>query len=211
MAGLIGEHGFWYLSRAAGFTSYGLLTASMILGLLVHTRVAEPAVRRNASYDLHGFVSMAALAFVLFHVFILLGDAYFEFTPGQLLLPFASPYRTVAVTVGVLAAYLLVVINASFYVRRFIGYRIWRLLHYTSFMLFVAAAAHGVFAGTDSAEGWARAAYLTSAALVLTLLAYRLQYGLPETQRGALVRLGSALGVATAAVLIGFIVVLARP
>jgi predicted ferric reductase len=208
---MIGDHGFWYLSRAAGFTAYGLLTASMILGLLVRTRVAEPAVRRNASYDLHGFVSMAALAFTLFHVLILLGDGYFEFTLGQLLLPFASPYRTLAVTVGVFAAYLLVAINLSWYVRQAIGYRSWRLLHYTAFGLFVAAATHGVFAGSDSALAWARGIYLTSAALVLTLLAYRLQFGLPETGRGALIRFASALGVASAAAFIAFIVVLARP
>lgn len=208
---MIGEHGFWYLSRAAGFTSYGLLTASMILGLLVRTRVAEPAVRRDASYDLHGFVSMSALAFTLFHVLILLGDAYFEFTLGQLLLPFASPYRAIEVTVGVFTAYLLAVINASWYVRRFIGYRGWRLLHSTSFALFVGATAHGVFSGSDSAQGWAQAIYLTSAALVFTLLAYRIQFWLPKSRSGALVRLASATAVATAAVFVAFIVVLARP
>ncbi len=207
MAGMIGDHGFWYLSRAAGFTAYGLLTTSMILGLLVRTRVAEPAVRRNASYDLHGFVSMAALACTVFHVLILLGDAYFEFTIRQLLLPFASPYRTLSVTVGVFAAYLLLIINLSWYLRSSIGYRGWRLLHYTAFGLFVGAAAHGVFAGTDSTQGWARGIYLISAAVVLTLLAYRVQFGSPDNARSALARLVSALGVAAAAAFIAFIVV----
>ena len=204
-----GTHEFWYLSRAAGFTAYLLLTTAVVLGLLVHTRLTDRLARRNATYDLHRFIALLALAFTLFHVYILLGDGYFEFTVRQLSLPFVAPYRPVALAVGVLATYGLIVVVASFYVRHLIGYRAWRALHYATFVLFVGAAAHGILSGTDSAQAWGRAIYLGSAALVCTLVAYRVQADVPDTRAGRLVRLVSAALVALVASFLAFTVVLA--
>ena len=95
------NHDYWYLSRAAGFTAYLLLTASVVLGLCVRTRISDSIVRRNTSFDQHRFTALLGLAFTLFHVYILLGDAYFRYTIVQLSLPFLSPYRPVSVAVGV--------------------------------------------------------------------------------------------------------------
>lgn len=198
------NHDYWYLSRGAGFTAYLLLTAAVVLGLAVHTRFTERFVRRNASYDLHRFVSILALAFTLFHMFILLGDAYFEYTVADLLLPFRSPYRPVEVAVGVFATYGLVVVIGSFYVRRFIGFRAWRVVHYLTFALFVGSATHSILAGTDTHQPWAQGLYLSSTALVLTLVAYRIQQAFPATPLGAVGRVASTAVMAGLASLVAF-------
>ncbi len=192
-------HEFWYLSRGAGATAYLLLTASVVLGLLVHTRLGDRFIPRNGSFDLHRFVSLLALTCTALHVYILLGDDYLAFTVYELSVPFASPYRSVETAVGVLSADALVVVVVSFWLRRFFGYRAWRALHYLSFALYVGSAAHGILAGTDTAQLWARSMYLGSAALVFTLLAYRIQEGHAERLPARLARVVSAGALAVAA------------
>jgi hypothetical protein len=46
-------------------------------------------------------------------------------------------------------------------------------VHYLSFVVFVAAAAHAILAGTDASRPWAVALYGTPLAVVGALLAYR--------------------------------------
>lgn len=92
-------HEYWYLSRAAGFTAYILLFVSMALGISITARMGRR--QRNVMYELHRFTTILALAFTLFHVVILLGDGYFNFSPFQLAVPFASPYRAWQVAAGI--------------------------------------------------------------------------------------------------------------
>src|SRR5258708_5732461 len=113
---------------------------SVVLGLTMNTRLADRFVRRNATYDMHRFISILALGFTLFHIYILLGDGYFNYPVQQLSLPFLSPYRPLEIAIGVFATYALVIVVGSFYLRRFIGYRAWRTLHYLTFALFGSAA-----------------------------------------------------------------------
>jgi hypothetical protein len=89
-----------------------------------------------------------ALLFTLFHVYVLLADGYFNFNVWQLSIPFLSPYRGWQTAAGVLALYALTLLIVSFYVRRYIGYRAWRALHFLTFALFAAATLHGITAGT---------------------------------------------------------------
>src|SRR5690606_36110942 len=72
------------------------------------------------------------------------------------------------------AFYAMLVVGLSFFVRRAIGARLWRLLHFASFAIFLAALVHGLASGTDSATLWARALYWSAGASVLFLTLYRL-------------------------------------
>ena len=69
-----------------------------------------------------------------------------------------------------LAAELMLVIYASFSLRRRIGVRNWRRLHYLTFGVFGAATVHGLAAGTDR---WALPLYAASIAAVIGLTAWR--------------------------------------
>ena len=194
---------YWYLSRAAGFTAYLLLFASVALGISIGTRLTDRIAKRNAIFDLHRFTTILALAFALFHVYVLLGDGYFHFSVWQLSLPFISPYRTWQTAVGVFALYALGLLILSFYVRKFIGYRTWRAVHLTTFAMFAGVALHGITAGTDTGETWARLIYVATGAATLGLIIYRVQYRIPDTQTMRAVRLGAGISAVsvTAAVL----------
>lgn len=197
------NHEFWYLSRAAGFTAYLLLFASVALGIAMSTRLAARLKRGNFAFDLHRFLSVLALAFALFHVYILLGDRYFSFSVWSLSLPFISPYRLWAVALGTLSMYLLVLISVSFYVRRFIGYRAWRALHFLTFAMYLSVTAHGITAGTDTSAPWARLIYAGTSASVLLMVAYR--FGQHSSKRAQVATRIAAASLGTIIALVTFL------
>jgi sulfoxide reductase heme-binding subunit YedZ len=89
---------------------------------------------------------------------------------AALLVPGLSPYRPLATGVGVLSAELMLLIYVSFSLRRRIGVRNWRRLHYLTFAVFGAATVHGLAAGTDR---WAFGLYASAIAAVASLTAWR--------------------------------------
>jgi len=165
--------GPWFVSRATGFAAFVALALDMIVGLLVSTRAGDRWIGRAPAIDLHGWLSPVTLALVLGHALVLVADSYIRFDVLDVLVPFAAPYRPVAVGIGVIAAYLALVVHASFGLRRRLGTRTWRRLHYLSFVAFVAAALHAMLAGSDSSRPWAVALYAAPLAIVLALIAHR--------------------------------------
>lgn len=142
---------WWYLSRASGLTSYALLSASMLLGLLLSTRFAREWPGGPAAFAFHEHTAILGLAFGLFHGLVLMGDRHTTFTLAEILLPFDASYRPLAIGVGQIAFYGVAILVASSYFRKRLGQRVWRWIHFTSFGVFVLASAHSVIAGTDRA------------------------------------------------------------
>ena len=63
-------------------------------------------------------------------------------------------------------------VTVSFYLRRRIGYKTSRLLHYFSFLAYIGATVHGVLAGTDTALFSTQLIYEETAVVVVLLTAY---------------------------------------
>jgi predicted ferric reductase len=179
---LLGEHAAWYLSRASAFVAYVLLWWSMVLGLSITNRLARLWPGGPAAADLHEHASLLGLAFGLLHALALLGDAYIGYTLPQILIPFASvSYEPLWVGVGQISLYMMALVTFSFYVRRWIGARAWRMIHYLSFAVLVLALVHGVFSGTDSSLPWAFWMYAGTGASVLGMTIYRIVAGRGST------------------------------
>lgn len=174
---LVGEQpkAFWYLARSSAFAAFGLLWLSMIFGLLITNKFARLWPGGPTAFDLHQYTSLLGIGFSLFHVLILLGDHYMNYTWVQLFTPFASSnYRQFSVGLGQIGLALAFLVSLTFYLRRTITHRVWRLLHFLSFALFVLVLAHGVWSGTDTADLWARTIYWVSGGSVLFLTVYRI-------------------------------------
>jgi predicted ferric reductase len=166
---------FWYLARASSFAAMTLLWISMALGLGISNKMARLWPGAPASFAIHEYVSLLGLAFVLFHALILLGDHYIGFTLAQLLMPFSTAsYRPVWVGLGQISFYLWLIVTLSFYVRKGIGQKTWRALHYASFLMYLLGLFHGIFSGTDSGADWVQKYYWFSAGSLLFLLLYRI-------------------------------------
>ncbi len=173
--GMAGETAaFWYLSRSAGLVSYLLLWGATVWGLLLSTRLLRSLARPAVLLDVHQYLASLAVGFALFHGLVLLGDRYVSFTLGQVLLPFASSYEPVAVALGQWALWLSVLLIVSFYVRRQMGPKHWRRLHYASFLAYVLALGHAILAGTDTQHLGVSAGYVVTAGVVALLVGYRI-------------------------------------
>ncbi len=165
---------YWYLARASGLVAYVLLWAAMALGLMITNKLARAWPGGPTAFSLHQYTSLLALAFGIFHALVLLGDQYIGYTLPELLVPFAgSGYRPLAVGLGQIGIYWLAVVGLSFYIRRHIGSRAWRLIHFLSFAVYAMALAHGLLSGTDSTAPWAASLYWSTAGSLVCLLAYR--------------------------------------
>ena len=144
---------YWYLARASGFVAFVALWLSVALGLIITNKLARLWNGGPTAVELHQFTTWLGVCFTVFHAFILTGDQYIKSTPAQVLTPFGYVnYRPEWVGVGQIGFYLTVIVAASFYFRKRLGYRTWRTLHYASFLVYLLITVHGVFAGTDAAS-----------------------------------------------------------
>jgi DMSO/TMAO reductase YedYZ heme-binding membrane subunit len=173
----------WYAARASGLVSWSLVTASIVVGLALSTRLVR---RRGASawlLDLHRFLGTLSLVFVAVHVLALWGDNYVHFGPRELFVPMASTtYRPGAVAWGVVAMYLMVAIQLTSWAMQKMPRRLWHTIHLSSFVLFASATVHGFTAGADNTNLALQWGALTGGLLVLFLLVFRL---LATRRRGA--------------------------
>lgn len=177
---------FWILARASGLTAYALLTLSMLAGLVVKSRPFGRAVRAASVVDTHKFLTLLALGAVAVHGIALVLDTAVKVPLAALLLPGASTYRPVPTALGVVGAELAALIVVSFPLRKRIGMRLWRRLHWATYAAFVLVTAHGLTAGTDSSRPWAFALYLGAVAAVAFATAWRvLVHPTPAGKRGA--------------------------
>ena len=164
----------WYSVRALGFLAYFVLAASVLYGLLLSTKILDTIAHRPVSFALHKDLAIVAMVLATLHGALLVFDQSFNFTPRSIIVPFESPYSPVTVGIGQLTFYASFVVTASFYVRRHIGQRAWRVLHYVTFLAFVGATFHGIASGSDTSSGWAFWVYLVPTTASIFLLTYRI-------------------------------------
>ena len=137
----------WYVARAAGLVAFGLLTLSVWLGLGMSTRLATRFQKRLFGW--HQTLAWTGLSMLGLHAGALLFDPTLHFRLPAVLVPFASPWHPGAVAAGVVAGWLTLMLAISFRLRKWIGQKGWRRLHYASFAAFVLALGHALTAGSD--------------------------------------------------------------
>jgi predicted ferric reductase len=163
----------WYVARSAGIVSWALLTASVVWGLAMTTRIARGRVRTAWLLDLHRQLGGLAAMFVGVHVGAILLDDYVHFDLASVLVPFAGNWRPGAVAWGVVALYVLLAVELTSLLRKHLPKPAWRAVHFASFPLFVLATVHGLTAGTDAHAALFRWAAVLAIAAVSALSAIR--------------------------------------
>lgn len=143
-------HTWWYLARASGLVAWALLSASVLWGLCLSTRVFDRSVSPKWLTDLHRFLGGTALLFTGMHVATLVADSYVHFGAKEVLVPFASAWRPAAVAWGVIALWILLAVEATSLLMKHLPRRLWHAVHLSSFVLFFAATTHAITAGTDA-------------------------------------------------------------
>ena len=172
----------WYLTRASATSAYVALSLSVMLGIV--QVIAKNAAERLTWLvdELHKFIATLAGVLVLGHLVTLLFDPFLPFSLINLLIPLNEPYKQTAVNLGVFGLYALALLLFTSWLRRRMKYRLWRGVHYISFVMFALVTLHGWLAGSDSGEPWMRAIYAGASAMVVFLTFVRLFVGSPKEQ-----------------------------
>lgn len=115
-------------SRALGIAALVLAAAALPLGLVVGRRIVRG---RRAGWlrAFHRALALWCLAAIGLHVVALAGATTLDPSVARLLVPFVWPYHTVATGLGVLGTWAIVALGPSWYLRRRIGERRWRIAH----------------------------------------------------------------------------------
>lgn len=143
-------HTWWYIARSSGLVAWALLAASVLWGLLLATRVFGRTPSPKWLTDLHRFLGGIAVIFTAIHVGALVADSYVHFGTKEVLVPFASSWKPLAVAWGVISMWILVAVEGSSLLMRHLPRRLWRGIHFSSFVLFFTATFHAISAGTDT-------------------------------------------------------------
>ena len=101
-------------------------------------------------------------------------DPYVKIGWAATVLPLASPYRTLAIGLGALAVDLGGAVLVTSLVRRRLGYRAWRAVHWLAYLAWPAAFVHAVTAGNDLRIWWVALVVWGCAAAVATAMIARL-------------------------------------
>ena len=165
---------WWHVARATGIVAWALLASSVIVGLLLSTRLTRGRPTPAWLTDMHRFLGGTAVVFTLLHVGGLVADTYVHFGLADLLVPLASSWRPGAVALGVVSLYLLAAIELTSLLRRRIPRSVWRRVHLTSFVLFWTATFHFLLAGSDHGHPLARWGINITAATVVFLTLVRI-------------------------------------
>lgn len=163
----------WYVTRTTALLAYLALCGSVVYGLLLSTGILDRIAQRTVSFTLHQDLAAIGVALALVHAAVLAIDRSVPYSLLELVVPFAGPYRPIWVGLGQIALGASLVVLLSFYVRKRIGQKSWRRLHYVSFLAFLAATAHGLMAGSDTQAAWVFWGYLVMTAIVVFLVTYR--------------------------------------
>ena len=142
----------WVLGRSAGISSYLLLTALVVTGLLLsHPRTpARLRLGLATRVRLHAGLAAFTFVFTVLHVVVLATDAWAGVGWWGALVPFGSTYRPLPVTLGVLALYAGLAAGGTAALAGRLPLRVWWPVHKVSSVAFVLVWWHGVLAGTDT-------------------------------------------------------------
>ena len=144
----------WYTTRGAGAVSLVLLSAVVVLGLLARLRFETRGWPRFLSAAVHGDLALMTLVFLLLHIVTAVVDPFTHLGLVAAVVPFGSYYRTFWLGLGTIAFELLLAIVATSLLRRHIGARTWRAIHWLAYASWPVAVVHGIGTGTDSTSLW---------------------------------------------------------
>jgi sulfoxide reductase heme-binding subunit YedZ len=196
VATTLGPSTYWYLSRATGAVALVLLTLSVVLGILGSLRFsAGPRWPRFAIDSLHRDTSLLVIVLLVLHVVTSVLDGFAPIKLTDAIIPFATPYRPLWMGLGALSFDLLIALVVTSLMRRRLGYRSWRAIHWLAYASWPVAVLHGLGTGSDQKSWWMLLLTVTCVAAVVVATLIRI--GRAESATPGMRAATGALALAT--------------
>jgi sulfoxide reductase heme-binding subunit YedZ len=145
-----GGTALWYLTRATGLVSLILLSGTVVLGIVSSVGWTAHRWPRFLSQVMHRNLSLFCLALIGIHIVTTVADGFVPIGYLDAFIPFLTPYRPLWVGLGALSFDLLLAVAITSGLRRRIGVRAWRGVHYLAYVCWPIAVLHGMGTGTDT-------------------------------------------------------------
>jgi len=170
------EQIWWYAARSSGIVAWVLITASIVWGLSLSTRITGQKPTPAWLLDLHRYLGGSSVIFTAIHLGSLVADSWVYFGWLETFVPFyyTPKYPTdvagqFEVGIGVLAFYFMMAIQLTSLGMRKLPRKVWRWVHWSSWPLFFLATYHGLYSGTDVTNPFYRYLALASVGAVFFL------------------------------------------
>ncbi len=194
-AATLSPSAYWYLARGTGAVALVLLTVSVVLGIVGSVRFTAPRWPRFAIDAVHRDVSLLVVVVLVIHIVTSVLDGFAPIRLFDGVIPFVTPYRPLWMGLGTLAFDLLLAIAITSMVRRRLGYRTWRAIHWLAYASWPVAVLHGLGTGSDVKQWWMLA--LTAACIVAVLVAVWTRIAGASAQHSGVRAPATALAVVT--------------
>jgi ferredoxin/DMSO/TMAO reductase YedYZ heme-binding membrane subunit len=157
------------VAATVGFTSWLLLWAAVVLGLVVRNGWSSTRWRHSTMEGAHGTLALLGLTLGLVH-----GGAQLAVPNGIVrvvdeVVPFVNPYDPVGVGAGVLSLELFLAGALSVLIRKRLGQSRWRAVHTLTYAAFLLLTAHVLISGSDVGPMWLWMSIVAACAIVLLL------------------------------------------
>ncbi len=150
----------WYVTRSSGLVGFLLLYISVLLGLLIRVPYLRKLVPGWFSLQMHCWLSLLALMFALVHGTALLFDKMFDFSFGDIFIPFYTSYEKDLMALGIIGFYLMLLLVATSYLKNGISQNFWRAAHFLNIGMYFILIIHALYLGTDMKIAWVRDIFL---------------------------------------------------
>jgi sulfoxide reductase heme-binding subunit YedZ len=163
----------WTTARASGTAALLCSSLALAAGLLMALR---PVSLRGQKLELraaHEALALATFALIAVHGLSLFLDPVLRPGVAGVLVPFGSGFQRLGVAFGQIAAYGMVALGATFYIRRRLGSQRWRNAHRFIPIFWALAVGHAALTGTDVSSWWFLLAVAPPVLAGLALLASR--------------------------------------
>jgi predicted ferric reductase len=169
----VGPSAYWYLTRSTGAVSLLLLTVAVALGVADVRRLATGRLPRFVIDALHRNASLIALAFLVVHIVTSVLDSFAPISLADAVIPFGGAYRPFWLGLGAVSFDLLVAVAITSLLRRRIGLRAWRGVHWLAYASWPVALLHGLGTGSDVKDTWLLVLSIGCALVVAAAVAWR--------------------------------------
>lgn len=164
-----------FLNFYTGVFALVSLSISVMIGLSATDRLVMAPRHRVLAQAVHRAAAFTAVSMMVVHAACKLGDGHIGLVDTAV--PFLAQRRPAVVGLGVVAAYLMIVVCVSGIIRgRFAaGHRpwVWRTVHALAYAAWPAAIVHGLLSGR-SAASWVTLSYVLCVLMVVLALPTRL-------------------------------------
>lgn len=172
----------WYFSRAAGIVAYLFLFLIMLSGIMIRTKTIYDFMSPSSAWTIHQYIGITLTIAIFAHIFSLIFDSFLGFSIKELLIPFSSEFDPIPVGLGVIALYIFAIVMMSSLFYKIKAPKLWRLLHYLAYPIFILVFIHGVFIGTDTSTPWMQIIYWATASVMVVATGYRMFYNWRKAQ-----------------------------